>query len=147
MDKWDTRFIELADQIAAWSKDPSTQVGAVAVSSHTRAILATGYNGFPRGVPDDPSWLEDREQKYPRVVHAESNVICHAARHGSSLEGATRYVTHAACPDCAGKIINAGIAKVVSRKPDHDFLSRWGEKFEIAMGMFDSAGVSVDFVE
>ncbi|MCG8123835.1 MAG: cell division protein DedD, partial [Candidatus Thiodiazotropha taylori] len=29
MTKWDTRFLGLAAYISAWSKDPSSQVGAV----------------------------------------------------------------------------------------------------------------------
>ena len=48
-DKWDRRFLELADQIATWSKDPNRGVGAVIVSG-AKQIVATGFNGLPRGV-------------------------------------------------------------------------------------------------
>ena len=51
--KWNQRFLEIAKTVAGWSKDPSTKVGAVAVSD-ARAILTTGYNGIPRFVADFP---------------------------------------------------------------------------------------------
>ena len=38
-EKWDRRFLELAEQIAGWSKDPSRGVGAVIV------LLTTGKTG------------------------------------------------------------------------------------------------------
>ena len=50
-DKWDKRFMRVAREISAWSKDPSKQIGAVAVNDDRR-ILATGYNGFPKGIED-----------------------------------------------------------------------------------------------
>ncbi len=46
--KWDKRFLKLAREISTWSKDPSSKIGAVIVNDERR-ILATGYNGFPRG--------------------------------------------------------------------------------------------------
>ena len=70
---WDRRFLELADHIAGWSKDPSRGVGAVIVGPN-KQILATGYNGLPRGVDDRPERLE-RPAKYDLIVHAEMNAI------------------------------------------------------------------------
>ena len=51
MNKWDMRFLELAALVATWSKDPSTQVGAVIVDSAKR-IVSVGFNGAPRGVQE-----------------------------------------------------------------------------------------------
>ena len=45
LNKWDKRFLEMAKLVASWSKDPSTQVGAVAVRNRT--VIAQGYNGLP----------------------------------------------------------------------------------------------------
>jgi len=59
MTKWDKRFIQMAKEVAEWSKDPSIKVGAIAVKD--RRIIATGYNGFPMGVPD--TGLDNRELK------------------------------------------------------------------------------------
>ena len=76
--KWDHRFIELADHIAQWSKDPSTKVGCVIVGED-REIRSTGFNGFPRGIDDDEERLNNRDLKYPLICHAEENAIMHAA--------------------------------------------------------------------
>ena len=51
-EKWDLRFVNLAEEVAGWSKDPSTQVGAVAVNDRIGTVVAQGYNGFPRGIQD-----------------------------------------------------------------------------------------------
>ena len=94
--KWDIRFIELARHISGWSKDPSTKVGCVVVGED-REIRSTGFNGFPRGIDDDPERLADREKKYPLICHAEENAIMHAARIGVSLKDSTAYVTWPPC--------------------------------------------------
>ena len=60
--KWDKRFLEMAKLVASWSKDPSTQVGAVAVRNRT--VIAQGYNGFPRGMDDDEWLYENKTMKY-----------------------------------------------------------------------------------
>ena len=91
--KWRTRFLDLAKHIAQWSKDPSTKVAAVAVST-ANAVLTTGFNGPPRGVKDLPERFE-RPAKYVYTAHAEENLVAHAAR--QVLEGSTVYVTHCCC--------------------------------------------------
>ena len=96
---WDRRFLELADHIAGWSKDPSRGVGAVIVGPN-KQILATGYNGLPRGVDDRPERLE-RPAKYDLIVHAEMNAIVHCARDGISPVNATIYVTFMPCIRCS----------------------------------------------
>ena len=72
--KWQERYLDLAEEISKWSKDPSTQCGAVAVGDKGQ-ILSQGYNGFPRGIHDNIGLLEDKKSKYDRIVHAEMNVI------------------------------------------------------------------------
>ena len=68
--KWDLRYIKMAQQVSSWSKDPSTQVGAVAVSDKGQ-VLCTGYNGFPRGIDDADYRYNNRELKYELIVNAE----------------------------------------------------------------------------
>ena len=53
MNKWAKRYMEMAEQIASWSKDPNTKVGAVVVGTKGQ-ILAQGYNGFPGKIKDTP---------------------------------------------------------------------------------------------
>lgn len=136
--KWELRFIALAEHVAGWSKDPSTQVGAVIVRPDL-TVASVGYNGFPRGVQDFPGRLADRQQKYPRIVHAEANAIMNAKE---PVEGYTLYVSPLfPCPNCAGLIIQSGITKVVvssGEVPEH-----WLEPFRISLEMLTEAGVIV----
>ena len=60
--KWNMRFLEMAKMVGSWSKDPSTQVGAVIVDDDRR-VISLGYNGFPKGVADNQR-LDDRKEKY-----------------------------------------------------------------------------------
>lgn len=138
--KWDARFIELAKHVASWSKDPSTQVGAVIVDPKTNIVLGLGYNGFPRGVHDDEVRYANRELKYTLVVHAEVNAILTA---GQSVKGATIYIWPLfTCNECAKLIIQSGIIKVVSPEPEK---SRWSASYDTATLMYDEAGVEVEW--
>ena len=123
MDKWDIRFIELAEYIGSWSScyQENRQVGAVIVKD--KRVLATGYNGAPSGVQSCKDKKECLRKKLNipsgtrheicYAVHAEQNAICQAAKMGLSVDGATIYVTHQPCTICTKMIINAGIKKVI----------------------------------
>jgi dCMP deaminase len=97
MDKWDKRFIKVAKEISDWSKDPSTHVAAIAIKD--RRIIATGYNGFPKGIADKVSTLNDRDSKLRLMVHAEKNMIYNAVEHGVSLKDSTVYIWGLPCCD------------------------------------------------
>jgi dCMP deaminase len=144
MSSWDQRFLDLAQHIAQWSKDPSTQVGAVAVRE--RRVLATGYNGFPRGIADLPGRLNNRDEKLLRTVHAEGNVVAQAARNGVSLDKATIYVwPFIPCNSCCTLLIQAGIKRVVA--PDMPIPDRWKQSFDLSIKMFKEAGADLTLVE
>jgi len=140
-EKWDRRFLELAKHISKWSKDPSTKVGCVVVGED-REIRSTGFNGFPRGIEDDSDRLEDREQKYPLICHAEENAIMHAARIGVSLKGNTAYISWPPCSRCARSLIQAGVNEVVF-PAGVDVPKRWRPDFDIAIAMMNEAGIAV----
>ena len=140
-EKWDGRFLNLAKHISEWSKDPSTKVGCVVVGID-REIRSTGFNGFPRGIEDSIDRLEDREQKYPLICHAEENAIMHAARIGISLKDCAAYVTWPPCSRCARSLIQAGVNEVVYPS-NSEIPERWKDDFEIAIGMMEEAGVKV----
>lgn len=136
--KWDARFLDLANSIATWSKDPSRGVGAVIVSP-MRQVIATGYNGLPRGVEDNPERLE-RPAKYDLIVHAEMNAIIQCARNGISPVGATLYSSFSPCIHCTLSIVQAGIARVVTRsvaKGD----AHWNESIDKSIAMFEEVGI------
>lgn len=138
--KWEARMLEIARIIASFSKDPSTKVGAVIFNPIRNTIITTGYNGFPRGTSDEPGLYEDREQKYPRVVHAELNAIVEAANQGVSTRGGTLVCTHMPCADCAGAIIQAGITDVVYEHTGDTMERLHGDK---ALQLFREAGIPV----
>ena len=137
--KWIDRFLELAELIATWSKDPSTKVGAIAVSS-AKQVLCEGYNGFPRGVHDLPERME-RPAKYLWTLHAEANLVAHAARHGISLYQSSVFVTHYPCAQCAALLINAGVSSVYIDVRGKTNMP--GEHFVTAALMFQEAGINV----
>ena len=138
-EKWNGRFLELAKFISAWSKDPSTKVGAVLVRPD-RTIAAVGFNGFPRGVLDHSERYDNRPIKYEMVVHAELNALLSSRE---SLEGYTLYVTPLApCSQCAAAIIQRGIGKVVIAMPEN-LPATWADKWAISSTMFSEAGVAV----
>ena len=138
--KWDARFLDLAKHISDWSKDPSTKVGCVVVGED-REIRSTGFNGFPRGIEDNSERLNDREQKYPMICHAEENAIMHAARIGISLKDCVAYVTWPPCSRCARSLIQAGVREVVF--PAYcEIPERWESDFAIATGMFNESGIT-----
>lgn len=138
--KWHNRYLNLAQEISKWSKDPSRKIGAVAVGSKGQ-ILSQGYNGFPRGINDATERLEDRPTKYKYVVHAEMNVIYNATFSGVSLDGASLYVYGLpVCSECAKGIIQVGIKEVHIFIDQHVDL-RWLKSWEDTRDMFDEAGV------
>ena len=117
---WDTYFMNIAHVVKTRGNCSRRQVAAVIVKD--RRIIATGYNGTPRGVRncfeggcrrcagDAPSGTDLGECI---CCHAEENAITQAAYHGTSVRGGMMYVTISPCLTCAKMIINAGIAEVI----------------------------------
>jgi dCMP deaminase len=141
--KWDRRFIELAQAVASWSKDPSTGVGCILTDSRNR-VISLGFNGLPHGIVDDPIRLSDREKKLRLIIHSEENAIMFA---NQALDGCTAYVWPLPpCPRCAGKLIQVGITRVVSVEPSQDLVERWGLDLALAYDLFREAGVRVDLL-
>lgn len=139
--KWDKRFLDLAKLCGSWSKDPSTQVGAVIVDDNNR-IVSIGFNGFPQGVEDSEERLVDREIKYDIIVHAEANALMFANK---SVEGCTLYTwPFQPCSRCAGLIIQSGINRVVSVVHDDE---RWKKNFTTARQLFKEAGIILEWVD
>lgn len=132
---WDKRFLNLAEHIAEWSKDPRTKVGAVIVDEKKR-VVSVGYNGFPRGVDDDPGRYEDRPTKHLFVSHAERNALDNSPM---SVEGCIMYVPLMPCNECAKSIIQCGIKKVVCYTPNREDCFNW----DISRIMFNESGVEL----
>ena len=128
---WDEYFMEMAVLTAKRSTCMRRSVGAVIVKD--RHIIATGYNGAPRGIAHCAERGGCLRQKLGvpsgerhelcMALHAEQNAIIQAATLGQSIEGATIYVTHQPCVICAKMIINAGIRRIVVKEGYPDKLS------------------------
>ena len=113
---WDRCMLEMAFSISKMSKDPSTKIGAVLVSPD-KSKMTFGFNGFPRKIPDFVEVWNNRKEskeglfsKYELVIHAEENAIMNAK---CDLTDWTIYLTHPSCTNCAKKIIQTGIKRVV----------------------------------
>jgi dCMP deaminase len=135
---WHNYFMEMAHHVASRSKDPNTKVGCV-VASADKVVVATGYNGIPRGVEDLPERME-RPAKYLWTAHAEENAVAQAARVGARLDGGVVYVTHQPCSRCARSLIQAGIRTVYVGAGTTNMPP---EEFEVARQMFAEAQVFV----
>ena len=144
MDKWDKRFIDMAEVVGSWSScyQENRHVGAVIIKD--KRVLATGYNGAPAGVKSckDKGECLRKKLNIPSgtrhelcfAVHAEQNVIAQAARFGISVEGATIYVTHQPCTICTKMIINSGIKKVIYK---------YGYPDDFSLELLKEAGVEL----
>lgn len=116
---WDEYFMTIAGQVATRSTCLRRRVGAVLVRD--KRILATGYNGAPRGLPHcrETGCLRERmnvpsgqRHELCRGLHAEMNALLQAAGYGVPIEGADIYCTNQPCSLCAKMIINAGVRAV-----------------------------------
>jgi len=137
---WGKKYTNLAKEISTWSKDPSTQVGAVVIGEKGQ-LLSQGYNGFPRGINDTSDRLNNRERKYELVVHAEMNAIYNASLNGVSLKDSTLYVYGLPiCSECAKGIIQVGIKKVIATRPKI-YNSEWDKSTKAAEALFREAEV------
>jgi dCMP deaminase len=111
-DKFKRLYMEMAESVSHLSSAKRLQVGAVVVKDNR--VISFGYNGTPAGwdnncelVDEDGSLTTKKE-----VIHAEMNAIAKLARSTESGEGATMFVTHAPCIECAKLIYQSGINRV-----------------------------------
>ena len=128
---WDECFLDFAVLTAKRSTCLRRQVGAVIVQD--RHVIATGYNGAPKGLEhcaerggclrEELGVPSGEKHELCRALHAEQNAIIQAATLGHSIEGASIYITHQPCVICAKMIINAGIERIVVREGYPDELS------------------------
>lgn len=140
----DLEYLNQAVLMAKMSPDPSTKVGAVIVTPEGNC--GRGFNGFPEGVLETEERFSNREEKYPRTVHAEMNAVASAIFEDFYTRGGTIYTTHFPCSDCCGILIQFGIRRVVTFQPDEDYLSRWAKSVEISRSMLEESEVELVFL-
>lgn len=148
--KWDMRYLDLAKRVGSWSKDPSTKVGAVLVRPDN-SIASTGFNGFGPGEDDSPELYADREYKNKNVIHAEINAFKFLGKDKTAL-GYTIYTSFPCCPDCAEKIIEKGVRRVVCCSlplvgRDPEWVDKWIARVKESLSVFEKANVEVVFFD
>ncbi|MGF1531176.1 MAG: cytidine/deoxycytidylate deaminase family protein [Puniceicoccaceae bacterium] len=109
---WDEYFMSTAVLMASRSPCERLHVGCVLVSAgeNPNRVVAAGYNGFLPGAPHLSRLRDNHEQG---TVHAEQNAIADAARRGVAVGGATAFITHFPCINCAKILAASGILEIV----------------------------------
>jgi len=139
---WDAYFMQMAELVRSRSSCLRRGVGAVIVKDNR--VIASGYNGAPKGIAhcEETGCLRQQmnvpsgqRHELCRGLHAEQNAIIQAACLGVSIEGATLYCTTQPCAICTKMLINAGIKRVVITESYPD---------ELAEKMIKEAGIQVD---
>jgi len=117
---WDEYFLDVARLVAKRSTCLRRYVGAVLVKD--KRILATGYNGAPKGLKHciDIGCLREKlkipsgeRHELCRALHAEQNALIQASLYGISVKDSTLYATNQPCVICSKMLINAGIKEIV----------------------------------
>lgn len=140
MEKWDRRYLEMAKLVSTWSKDPSTQTGAVIVRPD-KSVASVGFNGFPMKMPDHDAHYNNREEKYSRIVHCEMNAALFARE---PLQGYTLYTyPFMSCDRCFVHMVQLGITRFVYPKATEDQLTRWGDAFNRVLKYAEECGVEM----
>jgi len=108
---WDRIFLKQAFEWAKLTHDAETGHGAVLTNKDHR-VIATGYNGFVRGIQDD-ILPNIRPEKYPFCLHAEANAILDCARRGESTQDTIIYITGEPCFNCLQLAYQAGVKEII----------------------------------
>lgn len=137
-EKFKQAYMRTAQTFAELSSAQRLKVGAIVVKDDR--IISIGYNGMPAGwsnVCEDVS--EDGTLKTkPEVLHAESNAIAKLAKSNESGAGASLFVTHSPCLECAKLIYQTGIRRVFYGKEYRD---------NAGLTFLQASGVELDQVD
>ena len=147
LSKWDTRFLEMAEHVAAWSKGPRKRIGA-AIVRPDKSVASLGYNGPPRGFDDEEFLSMTRDEQHSVVIHAEENAFRHLSEEDLRrmlVEPYTAYVSPLLpCAGCAEILCGIGVSRVVAYcghiSPD------WRKSAQEAAQIFNEAGVDCLFM-
>ncbi len=125
-------FLKKANKIALNSKDQSTKVGAFIVDEEEISPLGFGYNGFPRGFPDNDPIKTQRPEKYLWGEHAERNAIYNSAQ--QIMENSIIFLSHFPNMEATRGIVSSGIQAIILPTIDrsHEHFSRVMEMLNYA---------------
>jgi dCMP deaminase len=127
-EKFVDAYMDVAERFSQLSSARRLHVGVIVVKDDR--IISIGYNGMPSGWDNDCEYeiYEDNGddepitilKSKPEVLHAETNAIAKLAKSNESGMGATMFITHAPCLDCAKLIYQSGIGSVLYRNSYRD---------------------------
>jgi dCMP deaminase len=138
---WDKYFLEIAALVSKRSTCLRRKVGALLVKD--KRILATGYNGAPRGLQhcSETGCLREKlnipsgeRHELCRGLHAEQNALLQASLHGVSVKDSILYCTNQPCIICTKMLINSGIKEIIITH---------GYPDKMSMDFFNEAGIAV----
>jgi len=145
-------YMKTAEIFAELSHARRLHVGAIVVKDDR--IISIGYNGMPAGWDNDCEYeVEEFQTEYgvgskhvktgelktkPEVLHAETNAIAKLAKSNESGMGATMFITHAPCLDCAKLIYQSGIGSVLYRNSYRD---------DSGITFLEKSGIAIEQVE
>ena len=124
-------YMDVAERFAQLSHAERLQVGAIIVKDDR--IISIGYNGMPTGWDNCCEHTVQHHElgtcttvSKPEVLHAEMNALMKLAKSSESGDGATMFITHSPCMDCAKGIYQSGIKEVYYK---NDYRSTQGIEF------------------
>ena len=139
----DKTYLSIVNTLCDLTDDTKKGVAAIIVKDDN--IISHGVNELPKGCLK----LKERCEaplKYNWILHAERNAILKAAKEGIKIDGCSMYVTYFPCSDCARAIIQSGISKVYSPKPDLTH-HKWGNSWREAILMFTECNIEIIWID
>lgn len=118
----DEVFLRMAEDLSRLSTCLDKQVGCI-LTTRDSIIIATGYNGAPRGIPHCTQknfcWVERRngDKTYCMSAHAEQNALVQCIRPQDIW---TCYTTLSPCIVCVKLLANTGCQRIVFKHEHRD---------------------------
>lgn len=128
-EKYHKAFLDMAIRFGETSESNRLKVGALLVRDGK--ILSQGVNGQPPGWPTEVC-EDDEGNTLPTVRHAEVACLEKLWNSSETALGATMYVSHSPCRDCAIKLLTAGVKAVYYK---HDYRDDSGKCLLLCRGV------------
>jgi len=107
-------YMRMAEELAKRSTCSRLQVGSVITDQLLENVLAIGYNGNARGLPNR---CDSAVPGSCGCIHSEQNALVKAP---GSVRDKVMFVSASPCVMCAKLIINSGVTHVFYRKAYRD---------------------------
>ncbi len=107
-------YMRMAEDLAKRSTCARLQVGTVITDPHLENVVAIGYNGNAKGLPNR---CDSTVPGSCGCLHSEVNALVKAPGH---MRDKVVFVTDSPCVMCAKLMINSGVSHVFYRRPYRD---------------------------